>query len=293
VAQSNRKTKHGSRAFAIAILAASMCFATFVARQFRQAGLDHDLSIAVRSNDYDLVVHLLREGADPDAPAYGPWLSNGLANVRSMGSWTDQNPIRETTGNLAMLLAFETPLDLLPTNADLVVRTKHNARNEAMFSAIKVGDNATVISMLKSGFPVDERDSDGRTALIYAVNARNRAATVILMKAGANVNARTHDGNCVIANALTYGDSRLVPLLLNGGATPNVQDGWGQTPLALAAERNDINNVQQLLQHGADPNLGNPNMTALDRAIRLNNTKMVSVLKAAGAKPSPERTGAK
>ena len=280
--------------FTIAVLAAISCYVTVVARQFRQAGLDHDLSVAAQQDDFVSVIQLLKGGANPDAPAYGPWLSDGIGRVCRLQSWSDNGPIRRTTGDTEIAKAFDTPRNLLPTDAELAIRARSKERKRVMFSAISSGDNATMVSMLKNGFPVDDRDSDGRTALIYAVNSRNRDAVVLLLKAGANPNVCTNDRICVISNAITYGDPRLVPLLLSAGATPNVQDIWGQTPLTLAAERGDIGNAQLFLQHGADPNLGNPDFGALDWAIKTNNQGMISLLKAHGAKAhAPATAGVK
>jgi len=119
--------------------------------------------------------------------------------------------------------------------------------------------NAELIDVLASirGVDVNQRNSNGETALYTSARAVDTATASRLLAAGADVNeTRPDDGSTPLHCACQDGDgSVLVSVLLNAGARPDVgrqsaRSGVsGITPLHDAADVGDAQSVATLLRH--------------------------------------------
>ena len=78
-----------------------------------------------------------------------------------------------------------------------------------------------VRTLIALGVPVNARDVDGQTALMYL---NDPAASQLLLDAGADPNAKDNDGRPVL---MTLDDDRAVLTLLRAGADAKVKDGDG------------------------------------------------------------------
>ncbi|MDV2504645.1 MAG: ankyrin repeat domain-containing protein, partial [bacterium] len=94
-------------------------------------------------------------------------------------------PTRRIASPLFVLLALLIPL------------TVHamEARPEGpLFEAAANGRTATVKELLAQSFAVNERDKNGRTALMWAAKGGHSKSVLALLAAGAEVNAKANDG---------------------------------------------------------------------------------------------------
>ena len=125
--------------------------------------------------------------------------------------------------------------------------------------AAKTGNLAEVEKLLASGVDINEKDAGFHTALYWASDAGNLEIMRLLIKNGADVNAQNLTGRTPIMGAL----------LASQGA--------------LLAKQRDA--VRLLIESGANVNLADDDKTtALDDAVRLNQSEVVDMLIKAGGK---------
>ena len=107
---------------------------------------------------------------------------------------------------------------------------------------------------------------------------------------GANVNAR---GNSCTPLFLAAGEGRLeaVRFLLDQGADLNAREQNGRTAVTEAAFFGNISVIKELVLRGADVNAMTDEGTALDIALKTNNTATIDLLKHYGAKRACEIQG--
>jgi ankyrin repeat protein len=122
---------------------------------------------------------------------------------------------------------------------------------DRLFQAIRNGDTAGVRLALVAGAPIEARDPDGSTPLMYAaLYSPGTEITRMLLKRGANVSAANNFG----ATALIWATDDLgkVRLLVEHGAEVNARSKLGKTALMVAASRDGAGpTVRYLLAHGA------------------------------------------
>lgn len=144
---------------------------------------------------------------------------------------------------------------------------------------------------LAAGQAVDQRDGDGRTALLAAVHANQIATARLLIAAGADVNAkdRIEDSPYLFAGA--RGHFEILELTLAHGADLASLNRFGGTALIPAAERGLVATVRRLIDAGvAVDHVNRLGWTALLEAIILGNGgddhgAVVDLLLASGANP--------
>lgn len=101
---------------------------------------------------------------------------------------------------------------------------------ESLVRFLAVEDNAVGVRYLVSrGWPVDDRDEEGTTALIEAVRAGARNAVLALLELGADPNAQSRTYDNALHCAIECGDTQSVKLLLDHGADPNYRTETGDT----------------------------------------------------------------
>ena len=93
--------------------------------------------------------------------------------------------------------------------------------------------------MLK-GLLIDEKDSEGYTALHYAAMWEDLEATKWLIENGADVNTTDAWGSTPLMNAV-YNEAGVetVELLLKNGANKSLKDSEGKTAYDYAVENRD------------------------------------------------------
>lgn len=170
------------------------------------------------------------------------------------------------------------------------------------------GNKEIVNLLLKNGARVNFSNKDGYTPLMAACNSNDAEIAKILVDHGAFVNVQDKDGETPLIKVLKNlsslpagkRNSNTVRLLLEHKAKVNVANNFEVTPLFAAvfigASRGNSSEgdktlaeevTKLLLKYGANPNFKSPNRdgyTLLHYAERDKNTKLVNLLKKAGAK---------
>lgn len=183
-----------------------------------------------------------------------------------------------------------------------------------MIAAAQAGNSSVVEKLVKAGAIVDERDTRGRTALIYAAQNGSVNIVKILLAAGASTTLRDDRGHNALRLSVEKRHSDIVRLLIEstnkelGGIPPdimiragygaadvlaqliaiggdvNARDHKGATPLWHAAGVSEIN-TRLLISAGADVEAqDNQETTVLIHAALFHKPECVKLLLDAGAK---------
>ena len=147
--------------------------------------------------------------------------------------------LRETTATINEIINAET----------LLAQPLINGKTELSFHCF-MGSYRTVIKLIKLGFNVNAKDTDGCTPLMSAAagnhnNSKGYSAKIVelLLNNGADINAL----NCLGQSALHLASNHNIATILTlRGADVNLKDNEGQTPLDLA-EKNNYKFVQTFL----------------------------------------------
>ena len=162
------------------------------------------------------------------------------------------------------------------------------AASPPLIAAVKREDPKAVSRLLRDGAVVDERQSDGATALHWGVYRDNVDIVDMLLGAGADVNAVNRLGTAPLWLAAMNGSSELIGRLLEAGADPNVALPEGETPLMTAARSGAVDGIRSLVAAGADVEAreSTRGQTALMWAVAQGHHDVVSELLDVGAEVS-------
>lgn len=174
-------------------------------------------------------------------------LNKGIdANIR----WYDETPLLAAT-NLHEFAMHRFVDLLLPHNQDWLTTAKGGIT--LLHRAARIGHSPLLRACLEH-LPVDVRDAEGGTPLLYA-SYRGRAQTcLMLLESGADPNAITDDGSTPMHRFCTYDlnaglktrndpqapPGEILEILLDAGADINAIDNSGKTPLDHAIESQDL-----------------------------------------------------
>ncbi len=201
------------------------------------------------------------------------------------------------------LLVFASIVALLTVNM-AVGQTTTDLRD-----ASGKGDTARVKALLASNIDVNEMSEDGMTALMLASKNGHTEVVRMLLAAKADVNIKNLNGLTALLWACD-GHTKVVMLLLAAGADVNARSidvfqtksggivvADGNTPLIEASAKGCVEIVRLLITAKADVNakqtiqgvqtgvtITDFPATALGQASAHRYTKVVALLKAAGAK---------
>ena len=159
-----------------------------------------------------------------------------------------------------------------------------------MVMAAQKDDPSTLREGLKSGFNPNYTDKDGNTLLIHAAANMSPGAAEVLLKGGADPLRRNKVGDDALNYAALKGSFPIVRLLVASGVPVTRRQGW--QPLTYAVFSKQLPVFNFLMDQGAAPNAVNPNQaTALMFAAELGQEAMVDRLLSAGADPTWTRNG--
>jgi ankyrin repeat protein len=159
-----------------------------------------------------------------------------------------------------------------------------------MVMAAQKDDPATLREGLNSGFNPNYTDREGNTLLIHAAANMSPAATAVLLQGGADPLRRNKVGDDALNYAALKGSLPIVKDLVASGVPVTRRQGW--QPLTYAVFSKQLPVFNYLMDKGAAPNAVNPNQaTALMFAAELGQEEMVDRLLAAGADPTWTREG--
>lgn len=159
-----------------------------------------------------------------------------------------------------------------------------------MVMAAKKDDPATIREGLKAGFNPNYADREGNTLLIHAAANMSPAAADALLQSGADPAIRNKVGDDALNYAALKGSLPIVQSLVGRGMPVTRRQGW--QPLTYAVFSKQLPVFIYLMDKGAEPNAVNPNhATALMFAAEQGQEAMVDRLLAAGADPTWTRNG--
>ena len=124
------------------------------------------------------------------------------------------------------------------------------APKDDLLAAAQAQNRPLAARALAAGAPVDTRDGDGWSALMFAAAAGDAEMLRLLLRAKADSNQRTNDGQTPLFAAVFSGKTEAVRALLQAGARVDAALPNGKTALMLAREagRQDL---VGLLQSGS------------------------------------------
>lgn len=152
--------------------------------------------------------------------------------------------------------------------------------------ASKNGNVKIVKLLIDFGADINNRDTDGGTALIHAASNGNIEVEKVLLEAGADINAEDFNFGNALTAALVKGYINDVKLLISQGANVNYLNNLGQTPLMMASYFGYAEIVKTLIENGADINIAcrDKGWTPLMYAIEQSHYEVVKILVENGAK---------
>ena len=186
---------------------------------------------------------------------------------------------------------------------------------EDMEEAFIRGSDTDAIALIQRGMDVNTVDRTGNTLLMQAVVRDMPDLVNFLVKSRARLNVRNRNGETALSLAAFHGRQPFVQALVTAGAEINFF-GWppliyaaynghqaiveyliskgaeinakaenGMTALFFASRLGHLNVVATLLKNGADPTITNSrDETAVDWALKSENTDIADMLRAAGGR---------
>jgi uncharacterized protein len=154
-----------------------------------------------------------------------------------------------------------------------------------LIEAVKNGNKAAVLDLLKQHADVNAPQGDGATALHWAVHLDDLSTAELLIQAGAHVNVANDIGVTPLYLACTNRDAAMVQKLLTAQANPDATLLSGETVLMNCARAGDVGAVKALLARGANVNAKEPShdQTALMWAAAERHPQVVEALVDHGA----------
>lgn len=154
-----------------------------------------------------------------------------------------------------------------------------------MVMAAKKDDAATIQEGLKAGFDPNYKDKQGNSLLIHAAANLSPEAANALLKGGADPKLKNRSGDDALNYAALKGSMPIVQSLVAKGVPVTRPQGWQPLTYAVVGKQLAIFNF--LMDKGADPNGNNPTqVSALMFAAKEGQDEMVDRLLAAGADPT-------
>lgn len=178
---------------------------------------------------------------------------------------------------------------LLPLVTVFLVIRGQAAADGPLVVAAKNGDIAAVRAQLAAKrVDVNERSSDGSTALLWAAYHSDLDMTRALLAAGAKVSLANRYGLTPLLQASRNGNAPLMQVLIRAGADAKATQPNTETPLMAAARTGGLDAVKLLLEAGADANAADAyqRQTPLMWAAAEGHAEVITTLLKAGADPN-------
>lgn len=159
-----------------------------------------------------------------------------------------------------------------------------------MVIAAKKDDASTIQEGLKAGFDPNYKDRQGNSLLIHATANMSDSAALALLNGGADSKLKNRSGDDALNYASLKGSLPVVKALVAKGVPVTRPQGWQPLTYAVVGKQQAV--FDYLMDQGADPNGNNPTqVSALMYAAREGQEEMVDRLLAAGADPTWTKGG--
>ena len=228
---------------------------------FRPGEDDWNLVESVLKGNSDAVMMLLERGADPNALAEG-----GMSALMFAAERGDVIPVKMLVLNGA--------------NPDL----SDGEGTTPLLIAVLNGHFDVAHFLLEKGADPDHHDSYMGSALLYAAAINNFEIADLLLFYGTSDSIRDKDGNMAVMTAVYFGNIETTDILLQNGLDPDGADKQNNTPLMIAAQQGDLPISQLLLEKGAAlESVNKQNYTPLVHAVLFRQDSIAKLLIDSGA----------
>ena len=207
------------------------------------------LMAAATDTQGDLLPLLLERGAEVNtrnAQGLTPLMlaCNSPAATQTLLAHGAKVNLRDNRGNTALMHSQSNEVMKLLLKAGADAR---NAETDSML-LVRASTPEVVDLLIANGAKVDERDSQGKTALM-----RTHSDDVIaaLLKHGADINAKDNSGQTALNAAATQMSPERIRLLVAHGADVNVATPGGETALSIARRQRYQPVIDALVKAGA------------------------------------------
>jgi len=138
--------------------------------------------------------------------------------------------------------------------------------------------------LLEKGVDPNHHDSYKGSALLYAAAINNFEIADLLLFYGASDSIRDRDGNTALMTAVYFSNMETTDVLLQNGLDPDGADKQNNTPLMIAAQQGDLPISQLLLEKGAAlERVNKQNYTPLAHAVLYRQDTIAKLLIDSGA----------
>jgi ankyrin repeat protein len=228
---------------------------------FRTGEDDWNLVESVIKRNPGAILMLLNRGADPNARAEG-----GMTALMFAAETGDTTLVK-----LLVLNGADMELTYMEETTPLLIAVLNSHFDVAHY-------------LLKEGADPNHKDIYKGSSLIYAAAINNYEIADLLLFYGASDTIRDRDGNTALMTAVYFGNLATADVLLQDGLDPDGKDNKYNTPLMIAAQQGDLPMTRLLLEKGASVETVNrQNFTPLAHAVRFNQDSVARILIDSGA----------
>ena len=146
---------------------------------------------------------------------------------------------------------------VLVTAAGVAVAAQNDAvavNAQSLLDASRMEQHDAAVALIDQRADVNQRASDGTTALHWAAHNGDADLVKRLIKAGANVRVANDYGATPMSEAAALGDAAILEALLRAGADVESPNAEGETALMTVARTNHVEAARVLLKHRANVN---------------------------------------
>ncbi|HSX37478.1 MAG TPA: ankyrin repeat domain-containing protein [Chlamydiales bacterium] len=215
------------------------------------------LHFAVRLGKHDVVLALLKSGADPEvqdfqklsAIDHAALMKNEsmIANILGYKIGQDLKTVQEQMqrkGSASHVHQLKNKIQKIST----VNVQKLNVINQAAYQG-----NLDKLTQSLSSYTLNELDANGLAPIHYAILGNQNAAVEKLIALGAKINIMNKEGDSLLHFAAISSSSQILNQLIHSGIDLNHKNLCGATALHYASAQENLSAVESLVKAGANP----------------------------------------